>query len=294
MRGKNRLILAAVGAIAASLAIQSGAEAALAYALVTNPASAGNSRLYTFDTSLPGSFTLKGPSLAVNANQFPSGLDFDGAGNLYASTNLATGFLTDIDPNTGAFSNARGSGLVTGYTISDLSWDVANNRMLALGTTGVPNSSPHIYSINLATGFATLAGAVTGAALDGVDVSLAVRADGTIFMHGVQTDRWYSVNPTTYAATQLGLEGFDSNLGQGGTFDHSTNTLLHAAFNNATFNGQLWSVNQVSGLGTLIGQMGTNVAASAVQVTDIAIVVPEPASVALLGLGGLLVARRRR
>ena len=63
-----------------------------------------------------------------------AGLDFDGAGNLYATTNLANNFLTTINPNTGAFSNPRGSGLTAGFTLSDLSWDRLNNRMLGLAT----------------------------------------------------------------------------------------------------------------------------------------------------------------
>src|SRR4051812_5288807 len=128
-------LAAAVALVVAPLVAQQAADATPAWALVTNPASAsGNSRLYTFDTALPGVFTLKGESLAVNAGQFPSGLDFDSAGNLYATTNLATGFLTTINPNTGAFSNPRGSGLNAGFTISDLSWDRLNNRMLGLAT----------------------------------------------------------------------------------------------------------------------------------------------------------------
>src|SRR3954471_16314764 len=289
-------LAAAVASLVAPLVAQQAVDASTAYALVTNPPSpSGNSRLYTFDTAVPSNFTLKGESLAVNGNQFPSGLDFDGAGNLYATTNLASNFLTTINPNTGAFSNARGSGLTAGFTISDLSWDRLNNRMLGLATNGVAGTAPQLYNINTTTGAASFLGALTGGPFDGVDVSLAVRADGLIFMHGVATDRWYTVNPTTLATTPLGTEGFDSNFGQGGTFDHTTNTLYHAGFNGATFNGELWTVNQATGLGTFLGTMGTNVATSAVQVTDMAFApIPEPASLTIISLSGLMLVRRRK
>jgi len=292
MLSSIRSKLAALALPVALFAAQS-AHATLAWALVTNPPSAGNnSRLYTFDTATPGNFTLKGDSLSL-AGQFPSGLDFDNAGNLFASTNLATNFLTTINPNTGAASNPRGSGLAAGFTISDLSWDRLNNRMLALATQGVSGTSPQIYQLNTTTGAATFLGTVA-ADTDGVDVSLAVRADGQIFLHGVATDRWYSVNPNTFVGTPLGLEGVDTNFGQGGTFDHSTTTLYHAAFNNTSFAGELWSVNQVSGAGTFLGAFGTNLGLSTLQITDMAIPVPEPTCAALLGLGGVTLLRRRR
>lgn len=286
--------LAAVAAVGSLLVTANRAEAVQAYALVTNPVSNSASRLYTFDTATPGVFNLVGQSLPVTGAPFPAGLEFNPGGQLFAATNATAGWFHSINPATGAPTLIGGSGLNAGHTVTDLSWDTVGNRMLALGSSGAAGSAPSLYSVNTATGAASLVGTVSGAVLDGLDVSLAVRGDGRIFIHGVVTDRWYSVDRNTFAATQLGPEGFDSNFGQGGTFDLGSGTLYHAAFNNVTFNGELYSVNQTTGLGTLVGQMGLNVAASAVQVTDIAIRIPEPASLSVLGLGGLALVRRRK
>jgi hypothetical protein len=286
-------------ALGATLLVSQAAQAVQTWALVTFPLPASNSsRLYTYDSATPGTFAFVGETgLPANTGApFPAGLEFDPGGTLYAATAQATNFLTTVSTVNGAATSPRGSGLLAGQTLTDLSWDPVGNRMLGLGSSGVAGTNPNLYSIALATGVATNLGAITpGGAftMDGLDVSMGVRADGQIFIHGVVSDRWYSVNPNTLVATQLGLEGFDSNFGQGGTFDLGTGTLYHAAFNGTAFLGQLYTVNQITGVGTLVGTLGTNVG-NPVQVTDIAIRIPEPASLSLVGLSGLALIRRRR
>ena len=103
-------------------------------------------------------------------------------------------------------------------------------------------------------------------------MSLAVRAsDGAIFMHGVATDRWYSVNPTTLVATPLAVLPFDTNFGQGGTFDPNNGTLYHAAFNATAFQGQLYTINPATGAATFVGNMGDLTNPQPNQISDIAI-----------------------
>ena len=96
-------------------------------------------------------------------------------------------------------------------------------------------------------------------------------ADGAIFVHGVSTDRWYSVNPTTLVATPLAVLPFDTNFGQGGNFDPTTGTLHHAAFNSTAFQGQLWTIDPATGAAVLVGGMGTLTNPQPNQISDIAI-----------------------
>lgn len=280
-------------AIAGAIALATqAADAVTIYGLMTTPASgAGTSRLVTFDSATPGNFTILGNSIANDP--FPGGLEFDGAGNLYASNHGSGNFFFSVNPVNGASTLIGGSGLHAGYQITDLSWDADNGRMLALATLGQTNTAPRLYSVNTATGALTNIGDVTGVN-DGVDVSLAVRGDGRIFLHGLVTDRWYSVDQNTLAATPLAPLPFDSNFGQGGTFDLNDGTLYHAAFNATAFQGQLWTINPATGAAVFVGVLGTNVD-PLVQITDIAIrVIPEPGSMALAGLSGLALLRRRR
>ena len=242
----------------------------LIWALWTTPASgAGTARLVTFPAAAPQTFTIIGDTGINTASNFPNGLDFDGAGNLFATGGTNTNFWFSVNQTTGLATMIGGSGLAASQTIVDLAYDRLNNRMLAIGS----GTNPVLLSINTATGAASLVGAgtITGTT-ETVAVSLAVRAsDGAIFIHGVATDRWYSVNPTTLVATPLAVLPFDTNFGQGGTFDPNNGTLYHAAFNATAFQGQLYTINTTTGAATFVGNMGDLTNPQPNQISDIAI-----------------------
>jgi hypothetical protein len=158
--------------------------------------------LITFNVATPGTFVTIGPT-GIPSTAFVNGVEFAANGTLYMTTNAATGFLFTVNTTTGTATLVGGSGLSGTDTVGDLSWDIVGNRMLAVGTPGVAGGGARLYAINLATGAATNLGTITGLT-EGFSVSLAVRADGVIFLHGIETDAWYTVNRTTLAATQLG------------------------------------------------------------------------------------------
>jgi hypothetical protein len=90
--------------------------------------------------------------------------------------------------------------------------------------------------------------------------------------------------------------GVDTNFGQGGTFDPASGTLYHAMLSTTGGNqSRLATIDTATGLPTFIGGLGTTSPGGLNQIGDIAIaVIPEPASLSLLGLSGLALVRRRR
>ena len=221
----------------------------------------------TFDVTAPGTLNVIG-STGIPSAQFINGLEFEPtSGKLYLTTNSATNYFFDVDIATGLASNGRGSGLSAGDTIGDLSYDHFQSRMLAVGNAGTAGSGARLYEIDLVTGDAALLGPV-GNLTEGFAVSLAVRpSDGLIFLHGIETDRWYTVDPDTLQATALDPLGVNTNFGQGASFDPQSLILYHAML---TVDGgnqnRLAVIDQTNGLPAFIGTLG----AGLTQIGDIA------------------------
>jgi hypothetical protein len=283
VRLMRRLLLAS----AALLATCSGASAQIAWGNWSNAPTANT--IITFNVATPGTFTTIGAT-GIPAAQFVNGLEFNGAGNLFLSTNAVAGFLHSINTTTGVATPIGGSGLSGTDTIGDLAWDPIGNRMLAIGTPGAAGGGARLYDINLGTGAATNLGTI-GNFTEGFTVSLAVRSDGGIFAHGIETDAWYTIDRTTLAATQLGPIGFATNFGQGADFDNSDILFQSMLSTDGGNMSRLVTINQTTGQATVIGMLGTTLS----QIGDIAFVpIPEPTSMVLVGLAGSAWLVRRR
>lgn len=234
---------------------------------IWNNAPGDTASIATFDVTTPGTLNVIG-STGIPSAQFINGLEFEPtSGKLYLTTDSATNYFFDVDIATGLASNGRGSGLSAGDTIGDLSYDHFQSRMLAVGNAGTAGAGARLYEIDLMTGDAALLGPV-GNLTEGFATSLAVRpSDGLIFLHGIETDRWYTVDPDTLQATALGPLGVNTNFGQGASFDPQSLILYHAML---TMDGgnqnRLAVIDQTNGLPAFIGTLG----AGLTQIGDIA------------------------
>jgi hypothetical protein len=219
--------------------------------------------------------------------------------------------LYSINPSTGAATLVGSTGL---RQIAGLDWDSANSRLVAL------NGAGDQFEINTATGASTLIvdasfgvpeGSIAiangsafttlldnlnswnGAAWQQVGPSLlAPGADisgldfgGTMLLglatNGANPDQLVSFNVSTGAATVIGATG--TNAG-------SVAGLAHAFLGGAwymTDGSTLFSLDSATGAATQIGAHGVT------GFSGLAFV-PTPGAAILLGLGGLVVARRRR
>jgi hypothetical protein len=217
--------------------------------------------------------------------------------------------LYSINPGTGAATLVGSTGL---RQIAGLDWDDATNRLVALngagdqfeittgastlianGNFGVPEGS---IAFNNGTAYTTIfdnlhawsgsswsligpSGLTPGADISGLDFG------GTMLLglatNGSSADQLVSFNVVTGAATVIGATG--TNAG-------SVAGLAHAFLGGAwymTDGASLYSLNTATGAASLIGAHGLT------GFSGLAFV-PTPGAAALLGLGGLTLARRRR
>jgi hypothetical protein len=240
---------------------------------------------------------------AVNLRQFPANdpsqmgniigttintyaIDFNTAGTaLYAvrNTDASNPNLTlgTIDTLTGAFSPiADVSGLPSGTTPTGLSVDPTTETFyLSTGTT--------LYTLDPVTGVATTIGDF--GSVPGIMIDIAVDNNGNMFGHGIGADALFSIDKTTGLATQVGpSHGFAANFAQGMDFDPTTNTLYAAIYVSGGV-GHYVAWDTTTGEVTVLADtLPFNVE------MELAIRVPAPGALALVGLGGLVAVRRRR
>lgn len=264
--------------------------AAGACALAANTAMA-QSQVYARDNRLNRALSFPVNAPAPNVI-WPSGT-FDGyAMDFSADATVLYGIqegtatlnplhLGTIDLTTGAFSSI---GVMSGDGA-----DVTNWTGLAIGpdNTFYGSSSGNLYLINPATAATTLIGSFgTG----GTVIDIAIDSQGNMYAHDIGTDSLYSVDKSSGAATLIGPTGFAAGFAQGMDFDWATDTLYaHIYISGGVAH---WaSFDLTTGAATSL--LDTSSWNSELEIA-IASPIPEPGSLAVLGLGGLGLLRRRR
>lgn len=191
----------------------------------------GNSNMIgTFDSGTPGTFNNIG-NMGIFSG-FVNSLEFDGAGNLWASDGVT---LFSVNKTTGAATLVGSHGNLSGETITDFAFN--NGTMYAIGTQCVVKSS--IWTIDLTTGAATFV--CTTDIAGSCDVGLTFDSSGQAFGHELVFDTIYSLDLRTCSTSTVVSLPFNSNFGQG--LAGSGGTTYHVAFNSDAFQGELYSFN---------------------------------------------------
>jgi len=255
-------------------------------------------RFIRFDTANPnGTVVTLGQTGVLDEGM--AGLDSNGAGTLYAASGFnasggafAGSKLYTVNPGTGACTLVGSLGLSSTNDVTDMSWNPVTNQMQAT-TYDSATGNNNLYTLNLATGAATLVGTISGVA-GGLSIGLATSSTGQNYLHDLATDRMYTL--TGLVATPMAATlGFDSNYSQGMVMNwRGGNEWILGYFNNTAFSSGVGSINIGTGAFTNIATWpvaGTGL--PNYETGDLAIL-PEPASLALIGLAGLVICRRRR
>ncbi len=176
--------------------------------------------------------------------------DFDGDGVLYA-INSDMARLETIDPATGASTSVGSIAAYGGESWTGMAFDPTTGNMYA--STASCGSRSTLYSVNIATGAATVIGQITNASCA---IALAVDDAGMLYTYDIVNDVLLSVDKASGAGSVIGSIGFDANYGQGMDFDYASGQMYMAAFNGGTFQGELRVVDRATGATALVGVLG--------------------------------------
>lgn len=276
------------------LSVCGSAQAGVLYAADGALSQAGN--LYTVDTNTALTTTI-GPLVdAAGAPYAINGMAWDSATNtLYGSTSGASptfaNGLVRINPASAQVTQIGQLGLVPPNFAADL--DI-NNGVLFGWAEGALSA---LVSINTATGAATVVGP-NGQNINTTGSGLASNAAGTMFSTpNLATGSIWQVNTGTgqlFGPTALSGGTATARIG---ALEFLSGTLYGAELVGDGVSGitsnQLILVNPVTGAITGIGQFRDAGTLAFRRGID-ALAIPAPAASALLGLGGLILARRRR
>jgi hypothetical protein len=145
----------------------------------------------------------------------------------------------------------------TGYGMTGLAFDVTTQTMYASGYTG---SVSNLYTINIATGAATLVGQINA----GIVIGIASDAIGNIFGVDLVSDALISINKTTGAQTVIGPLGVNINYAQDIGFDRDNNILYGALY---TTSGGFYTINTATGQASFINNFIAEVCALSIPYT---------------------------
>jgi uncharacterized repeat protein (TIGR01451 family) len=193
------------------------------------------------DTTQPGTWTV-----LANVGTFYSGGDFwhGDFTKMYALDFFSNEFVT-LEMATGARTVIGMAHTPPGHYWTGLT--AATDGSLYAMSTNCDTAST-LHTIDRLTGAATVVG-TTNAAPCLID--LAINAQGEIYAVDISSDALFQIDPSTGAATAIGLLGFAANHAQSLDFEEETGILYWAAADQ--YNGSLRRIDTNSGASLHVG-----------------------------------------
>ncbi|MEJ5308968.1 MAG: carboxypeptidase regulatory-like domain-containing protein [Anaerolineae bacterium] len=199
--------------------------------------------LVAFMSDTPGTWTVIGNTGIGGpfAGDFLNG-DFS---QMYVLDYDTNGFYV-VDTATAAATLVGTSAPLSGHVWTGMSGSV-DGTLYAASTNG---SQSYLYTIDPATGVATVIGEITNAP---VIIDIAISADGNMYGVEIMNDVLVSIDPATGAGTVIGSLGFNASYAQGMDFEEESGVLYLAAFNVGTFQGEFRIADTATGNTVLVG-----------------------------------------
>ncbi len=162
----------------------------------------------------------------------------------------ATLFAVDVTScSASAIGTANNGGA---QSFSGMAWDPTTSTMYG-STTDIATSE--LVTVDLNTGASTSVGTMTDSP---GNISIGIDNSGNMFGHDITTDSLHSIDKNTGASSLIGAVGFDANFAQGMDFDASDNTCYLFAFNNTSFQAELYTCDTGSGAASFVGVIGSS------------------------------------
>jgi hypothetical protein len=269
---KNTLAIVCLLLVGASVA-----NAGTVYALDLR---ATPNRLLSFPVAAPAN------NFVANVTIDSYAMDFNSLGTTLYAVNVAAPFaIGTLNTTTGAYtSNATITGLAAADSITGLSVDPTSETFyLSANNAGVNN----LYTLNPATGAATFV--ATMGSTSELYIDIAIGPTGQMYAHDILTDSLYSINKLTGASTLVGLTGHLANFAQGMDFDFADGNLYGTVYTGGG-TGKFVRFDLTTGAGIVLADTTPWNSEMEMAINS---PIPEPASLLLIGLGGLALLRRR-
>jgi hypothetical protein len=281
----TRAALAAAVVSVTSFAFTSAAQAVTVFA--TTP----TNQLISFDSATPGTLTSGLAITGLAAGEFVKGIDFRPATNeLYALGSFGNIYTLNTTTAAATFKSAISGAVLNGAEFG-IDFNPVPDRLRVVSNSG------QNLRINVDTGVAIVDGAInpvgTGLFAAGYINNFAGAGTTTLYTIDGSADVLNTQNPPNNG-TQALVGSLGLNVSAYGDLDIITpavgSDVAYAALNPAgSLISNFYTINLSTGAATLVGQID-----GGILVNGIAVVIPEPASLSLLGLAAAALVRRRR
>ena len=172
--------------------------------------------------------------------------------------------LRTVDTSSGATSLIGTPELQqnAGISWSSIAWDASTGTLYGMAFAPTRDGfTSFLYTIDPVTAATTLVGPVAGIGdpINGTLVTaIAVDSQGSLYGIELVADDFVAIDKTSGAASVISSLGFDANYSQGLDFDDYTGTLYYAAFNAGTAEAEMYTIDPISGVLTLVSPIGAD------------------------------------